>query len=138
MSDQVNVTYWGFRCENASAAPPFRRHFRRVIDVLTAEGSDRFAAELIFGELVGNVVRHSPGPIEVRLEFSDRTTILSVTDEGQRPRLVPRPCAGLADGDQAPPRAREDDLRRTRLTPRRLSKLPEIPGKPLTGWFPQR
>jgi len=55
MSDQVNVTYWGFRCENASAAPPFRRHFRRVIDVLTAEGSDRFAAELIFGELVGNV-----------------------------------------------------------------------------------
>jgi anti-sigma regulatory factor (Ser/Thr protein kinase) len=83
MSDQVNVTYWGFRCENASAAPPFRRHFRRVIDVLTAEGSDRFAAELIFGELVGNVVRHSPGPIEVRLEFSDRTTILSVTDEGE-------------------------------------------------------
>jgi anti-sigma regulatory factor (Ser/Thr protein kinase) len=39
-------------------------------------------AEVVFGELISNVVRHAPGPIEVRLEMHDRTPVLNVLDAG--------------------------------------------------------
>ncbi len=46
-----------------------------------AEGSDFAAAELIFGELISNVVRHAPGAVRVRLEWSGSKALLSVHDE---------------------------------------------------------
>jgi anti-sigma regulatory factor (Ser/Thr protein kinase) len=39
-------------------------------------------AELIFAELIGNVVRHAPGKIEVVLDASGRLPVLNVIDEG--------------------------------------------------------
>ena len=43
--------------------------------------SDLAAAELIFGELIGNVVQHAPGPVRVRLDWSGEKAVLSVHDE---------------------------------------------------------
>ena len=36
----------------------------------------------MFGELVGNVVRHAPGPIEIELTFKDEQAVLAVRDRG--------------------------------------------------------
>ena len=39
-------------------------------------------AELVLGELAGNVVRHAPGPVEIILDFSNPHPVLHVIDEG--------------------------------------------------------
>ena len=49
-------------------------------------------AELIYGELVSNVVRHAPGPIEVRVDWLDETPILHVVDWG--PGFLPPELSG--------------------------------------------
>ncbi len=46
-----------------------------------ADSSDFAAAELIFGELIGNVVRPAPGAVCVRLEWNGSKALLSVHDE---------------------------------------------------------
>ncbi len=43
---------------------------------------DLAAAELIFGELLGNVVRHAPGPVEIRLDWTGTLPVLHVLDSG--------------------------------------------------------
>lgn len=65
------------------------RHARGVREtvvealVLHGEGVDLPAAELVFGELVGNAARHAPGTIDVELSWDDRSTpVLHVVDEG--------------------------------------------------------
>ncbi|HWT06065.1 MAG TPA: SpoIIE family protein phosphatase, partial [Xanthomonadales bacterium] len=72
--------------------------WRRAYDVretlaetLTAYGAgvDVPAAELVFGELVGNAVRHAPGFVDVELTWEDDATpVLHVIDDG--PGYVPR------------------------------------------------
>ena len=74
------------------------RDWRRAYDVretlaemLRAHGTgvDLPAAELVFGELVGNAVRHAPGFVDVELTWDDATApVLHVTDDG--PGYVPR------------------------------------------------
>jgi anti-sigma regulatory factor (Ser/Thr protein kinase) len=53
----------------------------RLRELATAE-SDLASAELIFGELIGNVVRHGPGPIDVDLEWEGEHAVLHVMDRG--------------------------------------------------------
>jgi anti-sigma regulatory factor (Ser/Thr protein kinase) len=43
---------------------------------------DFAAAELIFGELLGNVVRHAPGLVEIRLDWTGELPVLHVLDNG--------------------------------------------------------
>ncbi len=81
------------------------RDWRRAYDVretlaealrASATGVDLPAAELVFGELVGNAVRHAPGFVEVELAWDDATTpVLHVIDDG--PGYVPR--TGLPSPD---------------------------------------
>ena len=47
-----------------------------------APESELFAVELVLGELVGNVVKHAPGPLDVRLRWLDRGARLEVADHG--------------------------------------------------------
>jgi anti-sigma regulatory factor (Ser/Thr protein kinase) len=73
---------WHFRADNAdsaqSARAAFCYHLRRN-GVATAAVA---RAELVFGELVGNVVRHAPGPIEIDLAFDRDDAVLTVRDRG--------------------------------------------------------
>ena len=84
----VRVSYrgpqssWRFEVDDAGSAHSARAAF---CDHLLRNGVDRETgtrAELVFGELVGNVVRHAPGPIEINLSFLDDEPVLSVRDRG--------------------------------------------------------
>ncbi|HTD33901.1 MAG TPA: ATP-binding protein [Candidatus Elarobacter sp.] len=71
-----------FRIGDASLASNARSIFQRYLAAQVDAASDLYGAELIFGELLGNVARHAPGAIDVRLRWNGRTAILEVADEG--------------------------------------------------------
>ncbi len=74
---------WSFTAENAQAANDARGDFVRYLRKHVRDQSAIEAAELVFGELIGNVVRHAPGPIDVRLEWSEERPRLHVIDHGE-------------------------------------------------------
>ncbi|MGD0473427.1 MAG: PAS domain S-box protein [Candidatus Velthaea sp.] len=81
---------WTFDVNDADEAHAARHEF---VDVLRARGlspDDRFRAELIFGELLGNVVRYAAGEIDVTLDMRGRTPILHTMDNGEGFALHPR------------------------------------------------
>ena len=73
---------WHFESDDAGSAADarfaFSSHLRRRAS--SAELLEK--AELVFGELVGNVVRHAPGPIEIELLWRDGEPFLIVRDRG--------------------------------------------------------
>jgi signal transduction histidine kinase len=72
---------WRFDSRNEMDAHRLRHEF---MDLLRAGGTGDFpAAELVYGELVGNAIRHAPGRIVVRLDWDDDTPVLAVHDEGE-------------------------------------------------------
>lgn len=77
-----NAPAWAYSSEDAQIAAHARRDF---VDYLRETGADDAfvtRAELVFGELLGNVVRHAPGPVEIALfRRGDRWT-LHVIDSG--------------------------------------------------------
>jgi GAF domain-containing protein/anti-sigma regulatory factor (Ser/Thr protein kinase) len=82
---------WTFDTADAASARDARLSF---VDTLRAAGvatNDVFASELIFGELLGNVARHAPGPIAIALEWDDGSApVLHVLDDGPGFVVVPR------------------------------------------------
>jgi PAS domain S-box-containing protein len=73
---------WHFESDDASTAVEARYAF---VAHLRGRGCERDliqAAELVFGELVGNVVRHSPGAIEIELLAREERLFLVVRDRG--------------------------------------------------------
>ena len=74
---------WSFTAENAQAANDARGDFVRYLRGRDLDDEAIEAAELVFGELVGNVVRHAPGPIDVQLDWSGEVPALHVIDRGK-------------------------------------------------------
>ncbi len=74
--------HWSFDGSDAMAAHGARASFVRALRDAGTPDSDFGAAELIFGELVGNVVRHAPGRIEIDLVWSGEAPVLHVLDRG--------------------------------------------------------
>ena len=73
---------WSFdsRCSASNGA---RRAFLACLKSKTgAAVIDIPAAELIFGELLGNVVRHAPGRVDIMLDWTDELPVLHVLDRG--------------------------------------------------------
>jgi GAF domain-containing protein/anti-sigma regulatory factor (Ser/Thr protein kinase) len=75
--------HWSFDAENAQAAHDARAEFVAELRARSEHDADVDAAELIFGELIGNVVRHAPGPIDVQIEWTGEYPLLHVTDRGK-------------------------------------------------------
>lgn len=73
---------WAFDAENARAAHEARTEFIAYLRERRPEDADFAAAELVFGELVGNVVRHAPGPIEIQVDCTGARATLHVLDRG--------------------------------------------------------
>ena len=73
---------FSFRIADASLANNARTIFQRYLTSQVEPGSDVDGAELIFGELLGNVARHAPGAIDVRLRWNGLVAILEVGDSG--------------------------------------------------------
>jgi sodium/proline symporter len=97
---ETDVTSWRFQSDDASGADDsrfaFASHLRRRI----ADDAAIAAAELVFGELIGNVVRHAPGPIEIELAWRGGTPLLIVRDRGPQFTLsdASLPADPLAEG----------------------------------------
>jgi PAS domain S-box-containing protein len=73
---------WSFGAEDARAAADARLHF---VDFLKTRADDFdfiARAELVFGELLGNVVRHAPGPVEIQLYWNGASAVLHIIDTG--------------------------------------------------------
>lgn len=77
------TTQWWFDADNAQAAHEARWQFVAHLRQYAGSDVDLEAAELIFGELIGNVVRHAPGPIDVQLSWTSEYPVLHVTDRGR-------------------------------------------------------
>jgi anti-sigma regulatory factor (Ser/Thr protein kinase) len=73
---------WSFDAENARAAQDARAEFVQYLRSQLNDGFSISAAELVFGELVGNVVRHAPGAIDIDLDWSNERPVLHVIDRG--------------------------------------------------------
>jgi PAS domain S-box-containing protein len=73
---------WSFSSEDARAAADARAHFAEYLRLRTRDQDFIAQAELVFGELLGNVVRHAPGPVEISLFSNGDAWILHVIDSG--------------------------------------------------------
>ncbi len=73
---------WNVDARMSSAARRVKRAFLWHLGEFAADGTDLSEPELIFGELVGNVARHTPGPAEITLEILGRRAFLHVCDHG--------------------------------------------------------
>jgi anti-sigma regulatory factor (Ser/Thr protein kinase) len=80
-------------------------------------GADLSSVELIFGELLGNVTRHTPGYAEVTLDLEDSKAVLHVCDRGSAFDPTPAPADVFAEGGRGLflIRSLADDLRVERM-----------------------
>lgn len=86
--DYATGRVWNFDVKDAEAATRLRHEIMACVDA-HASTTDPFASELISGELLSNVVRHTPGVIEVSLEWGVEPAVLAVADKGEG--FVPAP-----------------------------------------------
>jgi anti-sigma regulatory factor (Ser/Thr protein kinase) len=80
---------WRFAADEAIIAIGHRRQFVGTLRSHQGWAVDEYAASVVFSELVGNVVTHSPGPIEIVLECDNQEIVLKVTDRGVGFRFSP-------------------------------------------------
>jgi PAS domain S-box-containing protein len=90
----VDTIGWRFSTDDAVTAERARPAFVAYLAGRGIAGDALDAAEAVFGELVGNVVRHAPGPIEVDLRWTGEGYLLAVRDRGAG---FVRPPAQLPD-----------------------------------------
>jgi serine phosphatase RsbU (regulator of sigma subunit)/anti-sigma regulatory factor (Ser/Thr protein kinase) len=93
------VSRWMFEAEDAIAAQRARAEFAAELRAHNAAEEDVYAAEIVFGELVGNVLRHAGGLIEALADWSGQAPVLHVRDRGPGFFYAPRlPHDPLAEG----------------------------------------
>ena len=63
---------WSFDAGVNEAARAVRSDFRRLLREVTTPDSDIFAADVVYGELVGNAIRHAGGRIDVSLVWLEQ------------------------------------------------------------------
>ena len=90
---EKSVPVWYYEAEDSTSALHQRRDFVKYLRAHGAPGEDYDAAELIFGEIVGNAVVHAPGPLHVHVDWPGGRATLHVSDEGP-PIRSPNTAAG--------------------------------------------
>jgi anti-sigma regulatory factor (Ser/Thr protein kinase) len=81
-SNTERITRWVFRGDDAAAAMDVRRKLVQVLRSANASEVEVADAELVFGELLGNAVRHTNGEVEAALDLTGDEPILHVLDQG--------------------------------------------------------
>jgi serine phosphatase RsbU (regulator of sigma subunit)/anti-sigma regulatory factor (Ser/Thr protein kinase) len=76
------VLRWSFRGDDVASAARIRRDLARVLRSVRASDAAVADAELVFGELLGNAVRHTDGHIEAALDLTGDSPVLHVLDRG--------------------------------------------------------
>ncbi len=75
--------WWSFAAAEAGQADFLRPAFIAYLRARGTDDADYGNAELIFGELIGNVVRHAPGPIAITVRWNREAPVLVVADRGR-------------------------------------------------------
>jgi signal transduction histidine kinase len=73
---------WRYGTEHPRDALGQRGRFLAAVRMHLGSNIDEFATKLIYTELVGNVVRHAPGAVEIKLQSNGRSVLLEVADGG--------------------------------------------------------
>jgi anti-sigma regulatory factor (Ser/Thr protein kinase) len=73
---------WAFSSDNSYAARRTRSEMLRQLKNEFGTSIDFYTSELIFGELIANVVRHAPGMVDIALEKRKDRAVLHVIDRG--------------------------------------------------------
>lgn len=73
---------WSIDARSVEAARRVKRALLWQIGEYTVQEADLASIELIYGELVGNVARHTPGHADVTLEVRGSAAVLHVGDRG--------------------------------------------------------
>lgn len=109
---------WNIDANAVSAARRVKRALLWHLGKYARPGSDLSPVELIFGELLGNVTRHTPGHAEVTLDLGNGKAILHVADRGAPFDPSPAPVDIFAEGGRGLflIRSLADDLRVERLS----------------------
>ncbi|HEX3464121.1 MAG TPA: SpoIIE family protein phosphatase [Candidatus Elarobacter sp.] len=81
---------WSFASDDAASARAARAAIIGELEAAGFRESALFGVELVYGELIGNVVRYAPGTIEVVLDCSGAAPVLHVLDRGVGFRMTPR------------------------------------------------
>jgi anti-sigma regulatory factor (Ser/Thr protein kinase) len=91
LDDARRATAWSFAAGDAEHARQIRREYVARLRAVGLTTDEVGSAELVFGELIGNVVRYAPGTVRVMLDVSGQAPVLHVLDDGCgfefRPRL---------------------------------------------------
>lgn len=86
----AHANRWAFNTNNVRVAHKARHSFVTALRQGGVHGQDLDAAELVFGELLGNVVRYAPGPIEITFDWTAGAPVLHVLDRGPGFTLSPK------------------------------------------------
>ncbi len=73
---------WSFLASDAETAMRTRRQIGTLLEQYGASIDEAADAELIFGELLGNIVRHTDSRVEAALDLTGDAPVLHVLDRG--------------------------------------------------------
>ena len=71
-----------FNCSDVAGAGSMRSDVVAFLASHCDNNADLNGAELIFGELLGNVVAHAPGPVDVSITWVKGQALLAIWDTG--------------------------------------------------------
>jgi anti-sigma regulatory factor (Ser/Thr protein kinase) len=79
-----HITRWNFDLFDQAEATAVRHHFVHSLSRVGFSADECSSAELVFGELIGNVVRHAPNSrrADVVVDHSGPQSVLHVLDRG--------------------------------------------------------
>jgi serine phosphatase RsbU (regulator of sigma subunit)/anti-sigma regulatory factor (Ser/Thr protein kinase) len=81
---------WQFDAADAASAQSARADFSAQLRAAGAADEDVYAAEVVFGELIGNVLRHAGGIVDVLVDWEGPSPVLHVRDRGPGFTHAPR------------------------------------------------
>ncbi len=94
------VRSWHFDARDQRTAWRVKRELLGALDALGSPAPDPQVAELTFGELLSNVIRHTPGSTRVSFDVEDGRVVLKVADRGG-PLGAPPPVVDKIDEPDA-------------------------------------
>ncbi|MDB5040456.1 MAG: magnesium or manganese-dependent protein phosphatase, partial [Candidatus Eremiobacteraeota bacterium] len=89
-AEETAITRWTFASDDVTTAQDVKHEFSRVLTEHGLSDDALAAAELLFAELLGNVVRYAGGMTEVAIDRSAPSPVLHVLDRGRGFRHMPK------------------------------------------------
>ena len=77
------VDAWSFEAESALAAQDARSEFVAYIRSHIHDEAAIAQAELVFGELMANIVQHAPGPVNIYVDWDGDAPVIHAIDRGR-------------------------------------------------------